>query len=237
MWPFSKRNKRHTLPTSKRLASEISPELDRHFSAIASSDFSELWDLEINLLDRAQSQKWTNSLAPHPIVYSFDGIVLDDPNTSNHHIYLNHPALKGCVFYLSHDGESRVVFSSLEEFMTVVEAAKRDRLSLPELHSSSPIAADQTALSQLISGLLQDTCADNEVAVLSIIPSMDLRDEILLRQLVADPNFFYGEAVAQEVEKRPDFQLLELAELCFQHPHSQVRKAGQRALTAIQRLR
>ncbi|WP_426162736.1 hypothetical protein ACN9MY_22230 [Pseudoduganella sp. R-31] len=216
---------------------KLPPELDRYFPVL-NGDYSERWDIGINLLDRVHAEKCTCAIASHPVVRVLNGIVLDDPNTSDHHIYLNHPALKGSVLFLSHDGDSRVVFASLAEFMDFVGKAKREGLWFSDLHPSrSTIVEDQVALSQLITDLLDNSDPEIEAAVLAIIPSMDLRDERLLSRLASDSNFFYGEAVAREIEKRPAPYLMRLAERCAQHEHIQVRQAWNRAVAAIRELK
>lgn len=244
MWPFSKRKVQHpssSAPEPDRMtevrANPLSPDLALYFAAVGSGDYSELWDVEVNLFDLEQSEKWTQDFSFHPIIQAFDGRVLDDPNTSNHHIYLNHAVLMGCVLFLSHDGDTRIVYSTLVDFLGAADAAKQEKHILSEIHPScSPILKDQVALSGLILDFFENGDAGNEAAVLALIPSMDLRDEVLLTRLVLDSNFFFGEAVAIEIEKRPTNHLLQIAELCFGHEHIQVRNAGHKALAAIGQL-
>ncbi|NKI93932.1 hypothetical protein [Rhizobacter sp. SG703] len=211
-------------------------ELDPWFARIAVGDHAGRLDVELNLLDRAQAAEWTSFLAVHPIVEALGGIVLDDPETSNHHLYASRSPLRGSVFYLAHDDDSRVVYASLDDFLAAADDAKRRQTWLSELHPAcSPIAADQAGLSRWI-GQLLGSPGGHEV-VMALMPSLDLGDTALLRRLVTDPDFFLGEAVAVEIEKRPSRALGIVAELCMLHPHPQVVSAGRLAARAIAKLR
>lgn len=237
MWPFRRRPAQHaSMPENVVYSKEfvLSPELARHFSVVENGGYSELWNVEVNLLNKFQAQESTFDLAPHPILQAFDGVVLDDPNTSNYHIYLNHAVLKGSVLFLSHDGDTRLVYSSIAEFMSAVDKAKLEETWLADLHpTSSPITPNQGALSQLISACLDQGNDEGEAAVLALIPSMDLKDEPLLMRLASARNFFFGEAVANAIVKRPSADLLSVAECCTRHGHIQVRNAGRRALEVV----
>jgi hypothetical protein len=211
-------------------------ELDPYFARIAVGDYAGRFDVELNLLDRTQAAEWTGLLAYHPIVDALGGIVLDDPETSNHHVYASRSPLQGSVFYLAHDDDSRIVYASLDDFITAADDAKRQQTWLSELHPDrSPVAADQAGLSRWIGQLIGDP-AGHEVAM-ALVPSLDLSDIALLRRLVSDPDFFLGEAVAVEIEKRPSRALGVIAELCTLHPHPQVVSAGRLAARAIAKLR
>ncbi|KQU67102.1 MULTISPECIES: hypothetical protein [unclassified Rhizobacter] len=211
-------------------------ELDPWFARIAVGDYAGRLDVELNLLDRAQATEWTGLLTYHPIVGALGGIVLDDPETSNHHIYASRSPLQGSVFYLAHDDDSRIVYASLGDFLAAADEAKRRQAWLSQLHPAcSPVAADQAGLSRWI-GELIGSHAGHEVAM-ALVPSLDLADTALLRRLVNDPDFFLGEAVAVEIEKRPARALGVIAELCTLHPHPQVVSAGRLAARAIAKLR
>lgn len=60
--------------------------------------------------------------ASHPAVRELHAYVLDDENTSNHHCLITAEPLAGSVFFLSHDGDSRVVFETTTDFLS---AARR----------------------------------------------------------------------------------------------------------------
>jgi hypothetical protein len=105
---------------------------------------------------------------------------------------------------------------------------------LEDLHPQcAPPAPDQDALGRFIHGLL-DTGEDDDVqVVLTLIPSLDLSDGPLLRRLAAHDDFFVPEALADAIAARPASGLRHFPALCQAHPHSQVSRAGQGALTAI----
>jgi hypothetical protein len=127
-----------------------------------------------------------------------------------------------------------VVFESAADFLDSVRNALTEGLSVSDLHPRlSPIAKDQTELAKLIHALLRRECND---LVVSLVPSLDLQDLSLLQLLANDADFFLGEAVAVEIEKRPSKALLPVAITCAGHVHPQVSVAGSRAVRRIQQL-
>lgn len=189
--------------------------------------------LELNLLHNDAAIAITADFRWQPVVKLLDGLVLDDADTSNHHVLLQRAPLEGHVLFLSHDGETRVVFSSLDALMAAADAALADGIALPELHPSlAPVPADQPGLSALV-----QACVDqDEIEVaLALIPSLDLADHGLLSHLAVHEDFFLAEAVAAEIAKRPDPTLATIAALCVAHAHPQARNAGHRALRALGR--
>ena len=186
-----------------------------------------------HLLTPEQSAQWTRSVRGHPIVDALDGVVLDDVETSNHHVYVNAGPLKGAVFFLCHDGNSRIVYGSLVEFLSAAIRARSEGQWLEDQHPlRSPIAVDQAGLSTWIRQLL---ALDNwDELVPPFVPSLDLSDSLLLRELASDEDFFVAESVALEISARPTLQLTQIAELCAQHRHPQASRAGKMGLAAIQ---
>jgi hypothetical protein len=131
-----------------------------------------------------------------------------DADTSNHHLLLTRSPLAASVLFLSHDGDTRVVFDSASAFLEAVRKARDSGLDVPELHPAcSPAVQDQAALSTFIRGLLD--AADLGDAVVALVPSMDLQDADLLRRLAQDEDFHLGEAVGIEIGKRPSPALLQ----------------------------
>ncbi len=216
---------------------DVPVELVTYFDLIADGSYSGMEEIELNLLPIEDAIDLTWQFHDfHPIVQAFDGFVLDDPNTSNHHVYLASGPLKGAVLFLCHDGDTRVVFASLSEFVDAAAAAERDDYMLSEAHPTlSPLASDQAALSRLIREELE--ADDGTTIITSVIPSMDLRDLALLRLLVEDDDFFLGEAVGIAISRRPAVELQEIVDLCLRHRHRQVVNAGRRAVAAVERLR
>lgn len=78
---------------------------------------------------------------------------------------------------------------------------------------------------------------DRDVLVPPLVPSLDLRDNLLLRDLASDEDFFIVQSVALEICARPSQQLIEIGQLCAQHRHPQASRDGNRALAAIYALR
>ncbi len=201
--------------------------LDAYLARIDGQDFS-----GASLLSAADIVRWSLDLRSLPIPRRLDGLVLDDPQTSNHHLLLTASPLAGAVLYLSHDGDSRVVFADVEDFLDAVRRAAADDREIEDFHPSvSPPADDQAGVGALIRSLLAS--ADDEDAAVAFIPSLDLRDTGLLRELASHENFFVAEALAVEIAKRPSAALREIARICAAHAHPQAANAGKRAVTAV----
>jgi len=204
-----------------------------HFEAISGGNYSDLHQLEMNLLGPSTAESLTEKFSFHPLVRVLEGLVLDDPNTSNHHILLRRHPFQGHVLYLAHDDDSRVVFSSLAELLHAADAARSSGQFLSELHPVvSPHGMDQKAVSLLVRSLVEGTDEGIGVA-LALIPSMDLSDTDLLAELAKHEDFFVSEAVGEEIAKRPSSALRKVAVLCSRHPHPQAARAGAKALRAI----
>ena len=188
-----------------------------------------------HLLTAEQATQWTRSVRAHPILEALDGVILDDVETSNHHVYVNAGPLKGAVFFLCHDGDSRIVYASLAEYLSAAIRARSEGQLLEDEHPPrSSIAHDQAGLSKWIRQLLTSDNCDELVPL--FVPSLDLSDSLLLRELAGHNDFFIAESVAQEIAVRPTLQLKEIAELCAEHRHPQAANAGKMALAAIHSL-
>ncbi|MBE9610066.1 hypothetical protein [Chitinilyticum piscinae] len=188
------------------------------------------------LLPFARAKVLTDALAWHPLVRTLDALVLDDTGTSEHHLLLRHPALAGCVLYLVHDGESRLVAESPAQWQTLLAQAIAAGCALVELHpAQAPLAPDQPALQALLQGAEHH---DNDSTLLTtLLPSLDLEqaDQGWLNTLATNEDFYLGEALARTICLRPAPELLPLAERCRQHPHPQVAQAGQLAVRAVRK--
>lgn len=185
-----------------------------------------------HLLPQLAVLEQSERFAYHPIVQQLGGYVLDDADTSDHHLLVTRSPLIGSVLFLSHDGDTRIVFDSATAFLEAVRETRDKEIEVPDLHPDrSPIAQDQLALSAFMRGLL-DSPGLNDVVV-ALIPSLDLQDIDLLQRLAQDEDFFLGEAVGNEIKNRPSPVLLPIAELCAAHPHPQVARAGDRAVRRI----
>ncbi len=186
------------------------------------------------LLPDAEIVRWSLALRFHPMLRRLGGLVLDDARTSNHHVLLTEPPLAGAVLYLAHDGDSRVVFADIEAFLDAARRADAEDRDVEDLHPSvSPLAGDQAGVGTFIRSLLASP--DDEDAAIAFIPSLDLRDTALLRELASHENFFVAEALAVEIAKRPAEALGGIAGMCAAHSHPQAANAGQRAVAAVER--
>ncbi len=217
---------------------EVVPDeiVDYFEQSVLIADLRGHFDEEIHPLTIDESQTMTKEFRSfHPVVAALGGVILDDPNTSNHHIYLSMKPCDGTVLYLDHDGVTRIVFPTLSAFVEASQTAVATGDSIREVHPDSGIVVtDQCGLSRLIEDMYEKGF-DRETndVILALIPSMDLRDFTLLHRLAVDPDFYIAEAFADTIACRPRSDLKPLAELCTQHPHSQASRAGSRASAAI----
>ena len=184
-----------------------------------------------HLLSRSAVLEQSERFAYHPVIQQLGGYILDDADTSDHHFLATGSPLIGNVVFLAHDGDTRAVFESGAAYLAAVREAHNRGIEVTDLHpDQSPITKDQGALSAFVRSLLASELGD--VAV-SLVPSLNLEDTDLLQRLAEDEDFFLGEAVANEIEKRPSAALLPIAELCAAHIHPQVARAGHRAVKRI----
>ncbi len=187
------------------------------------------------LLAPSEVLEQTAQLGFHPLVQQLGCYVLDDANTSDHHLLATRSPLAGCVVFLSHDGDTRAVFDSAASFLVAVQEAQPSDQEVPDLHPLlSPLAPDQAALAAFMHQLLDDQTL-NEVLV-ALIPSLHLQDTALLRRMLDDEDFYLGEAVAMAIEKCPSPALLPLAHQAAAHAHPQVARAGKLAVQRIHQL-
>jgi hypothetical protein len=223
------------VPILSEIFAEAPADLAAYFDRIKNGCYAEHREVELNLLPIHEAVGLTNQFREfQPVVQALDGFILDDAETSNYHVYLNHRSLKGTILYLDHDGDTRIVFASLDDLLAAADTAIESGPSLRGFHPIiSPLAKDQECLSELI-GQQQSLDSEDATSVMTaIIPSMDMRDLELLRRLAQAPDFFLGEAVAIEISKRPSPELREVAELCAAHGHFQAAQAGRRALAQL----
>lgn len=209
------------------------PILNDYFHQLSDGDYS-----QTALLSPIAVQEYSDEFSFHPAVQLLGGYVIDELDTSNHHLLITTGPLAGSVYYLSHDDDSRVVFATASDFLAAVLHAQETGQDSCDLHPAlSPLANDQSALSQLITGLLDSGDDEAEELLPSLLPSADLNDLALLQRLASSDNFYLAEALANEIIKRPAAHLLPIAQLCAAHAHSQVSGVGVKAVRSIQALR
>lgn len=228
--------------TSKLLGSlltHVPDDLLAYFTRIADGSFSDHDDVEVNLLPIAEAVRWTNDFRDfHPLVQTLGGVILDDPNTSNHHVYLSQPVFNGAVLFLDHDGDSRIVFRNLPEFLDAARRSIADEVELRTCHPKGGILIDdQTGLNRLIAELYdENNDGDGTDVVLALISSSNLIADGLNERMANDDDFYIAEAIGDTIAHRPQPTLESLAMVCRNHSHPQASRAGERAMAAIKAL-
>lgn len=219
---------------------DIPQDLLAYFEEIRDGSLSHLPAFQLNLLPVTEAVEQTRLFHSfHPVIQKLNGFALGDGNDSNYHFYLFGSPLSGMVLFLCHDGDTRVVYPSLKAFVSAAREAKERNCFFTDFHPElSVMGNDQAALSEFAVQLLDndDGSGDAVVVLTAIIPSLDLHDEGLLERLAVHDDFYLGEAVANEIAKRPSLELARIARICCEHPHPQVSKAGQRAAKALAQL-
>ena len=201
-------------------------DLVAHFDAVV-----KLVDREL-FLDLAESIAMSEEFRGfHPLASAFGLIFLDDDNTSNHHAYITLGPLAGAILYLSHDGDTQAVFSSLAEYLAAVRSAQGQGELTFEAHEQPPIQArDQPALTMRIAKLIEE---DEEPELIVLLASWDASSQAELEQLVRHPNFYVAEAIGNTLARLARPELLPFATILAGHPHIQAAHAGQGAVAAI----
>jgi hypothetical protein len=219
----------------ENLSPRAAADLTRYFDEI-DDDLFNLDDRKLNLLPPLVAAELTAKFHSfHPVVRELGGIIIDDPGAGDHHVFLSRQPLEGAVLFLAHDDDTRVVFSSLREFLSAATAAKQQHKFLTDFHPLlSPVIADQVGLGAFMRQALVNGSVND--VVVALIPCLDLHDLDLLEQLVGNKDFFLGEAVARQISKRPSAELAAIAGLCVRHSHPQVVNAGRLASKATSQL-
>lgn len=216
-----------TLTTDTALAEQ----LRTYLSAVDAMADAEEFKTSLGLLSLPQMVEDTRAFRSLPLVEMLGGIILDDPGTSNLHVLIGAAPLAGMVFHLSHDGGSRVVFENLAAYLAAAEVAFKADSFLDEHHPAhSPLTRDQAGLRALLSSAASRS--DGDDVIIPLLPSLDLSDPDFLIALIGD-DFLIGEAVAEEIIRRPAAALLPVAQFCERFPHQQVSRPGAKARQAL----
>ncbi|MAT70726.1 MAG: hypothetical protein CMJ58_14520 [Planctomycetaceae bacterium] len=214
-------------------------DLSDYFREISDNAFSDQISAGVNLLAPNEVAEQTAQFREfHDVVSALQGVVLDDANTSNYHVYLMHPGCRGVVLFLSHDGDSRIVFPSLQSMLAAMREALATSGWIVDFHPTSGVVLEhQGELHRLIVDLLDERIlCDASAVLLVLIPSLDLTDLSLLERLAKNDDFYIAEAVADAISHRPRQDLKPVAVICQKHSHPQAARAGARAVAAIRQL-
>lgn len=221
------------------LFAHVPDDLSSYFARIADGSFFDHDDVEVNLLPIPEAVRRTSDFRGfHPLVQTRGGVILDDPNTSNHHVYLSQPVFGGAVLFLNHDGDSRIVFRNLSEFLDAARRSIDDDADLRTYHPKGGILIDdQVGLNRLIEDLYDEKIGgDGTAVVLPLIPSSNLIADGLYERMANDDDFYIAEAIGDTIAHRPRPTLESLAMVCRNHSHPQASRVGERAMAAIKAL-
>lgn len=217
------------------LFDEVPSDLAAYFDQVSDGSFRDHDEFEVNLLPIADAVRWTNDFRSfHPLVQVLGGVILDDPNTSNHHVYLSAPPCEGTVLVLNHDGDSRIVFPTLASYVDAARRSTSDCCDLSSFHPDGGILiVNQDRLHRFIADLHDGAEGDDADVILALIPSSNLCDIALLQRMVNDNDFYVAEVIGDAIARRPRPELQSVALMCRDHSHPQASRAGERAMAAI----
>ncbi len=223
-----------TRPESIPVAA-IPPELEAHFSAGIDPSSTGRDDIVLNLLTRKAALEMTKILFDDPEIWYLGGIVLDDGNTSNYHVYLTRPPFAGAIMYWQHDDAFPIAFASLADFLMAVEHAKETGEWLTSFHTS-PFLPDQAGLVAFIHAMIAEGTEEHFRMADMAIDCVARPDDALLTRLLTHPYYFFAESVGYYIARHPDRSLRPFAQQCSVHENHQARWAGDSALKAIDAL-
>ena len=222
-------------PTDGYTLALPTPELDAYFNLKLDPSNVNHPDLPLNLLDRGASAKLTQALIKSPEIWFLGGIVLDDGNLSNYHVYLTRPPFTGTILFWQHDDQHYVAFSSLSEFLAAVERSKEQHVWLKSLHTW-PMLTDSLGLARFIEEMAAgDSESNYQLADIAMTCAAHL-DIDLLSRLVSHPWYFFKEGVAAYIARQPAHALRPLAVACAGDSLPQIRWQADAALQAIDNL-
>ncbi len=222
-------------PTDGYKLARFTPELEAYFSRAPDPSNVNHPDLPLNLLDRRESEALTQDVIDSPAIWFLGGIVLDDDNSSNYHVYLTRPPFTGTVLYWQHDDQHYVAFASLSAFLAAVERSKAQQVWLESLHAW-PVLDDAAGLAQFIEEMAAGDAEENyQLADIALTCAAHL-DIALLERLVAHPWYFFKEGVAAYIARQPAHALRPLALACGAHSLPQIKWKADAALLAIDQL-
>ena len=193
-------------------------------------------ELAINILRLDEALKYTEGIQEHAVLgRPFGLIALDDANNSNPFCYITKGPTRGSILYLCHDGESRITFSSLRDFIAAIEVAIAERTWIEELRPDATLSAlDSDAVAEYVARLLENGDHTEEICVL--IPLLNTSKLKLMESLAKHHDFFIREGVAHQIAANPNVALLDFCNLLATDKHPQVARPGQQALAAVKRL-
>ena len=220
------------LPATPYVMAAANAELDDYFARGIDPGNVGRQDIEVNLVDHAGAIALTASLLRWASIGCLGGIVLDEPGNSNHHAYLTRAPYIGAVLFWQHDDGPYVAFASLTEYLGAVGAARARRVPLTSLHTR-PFLPDQPGLVRFIGDMLDNGSERALCLAHEAIFCVKRFEPSLLTRLIEHKFFFFGETVGYYIARYPDPALRPFALMCNEHPHHQVRWAGERALKAL----
>ena len=212
------------------------PELAAYFARPLDPANTGREDIDLNLLGSAASGELTAELSDCPAIWFLGGIVLDDANLSNYHVYLTRAPFTGAILFWQHDDQHYVAFKSLADFLDAVEVAKDEEESLHSSHAYGARLADQAGLVHFIHDMLDGGTEEHFQLAHIAMSCLDPMDVDLMSLLVEHPYFFFAESVGSYIAEHPHPSLRPLALRCAAHSHHQVKWAGDKALAAIDQL-
>ncbi len=193
-------------------------------------------DLEFGFLGLEQAIEYTRAIADLYIADNMGLFTLNDADDSNPFCYITKGIAKGKILHLMHDGEGRIKFNSLKDFLRECKSVDEhdiDVYSIDWNHES--LVANQSALAEVLDSLAtkpEDTAVE---LMLLYIPLLDGADVSVFERHCLHEDFYVREYLANRIVELASPKLLPVAEKLAADQHSQPAEAGKRAVSAIKR--
>ncbi len=214
------------------------PALGEYFQQLDTTDLRNKEEVQVNLLpfdkcvNLTEDYAFIDPLFQVPELVQF--LILDEPNTSDHHCFTFGLPYPGSVHFVPHDDVSRIAFRSLNDFLAAVQSAISTRRRLTDFHMKEVLLCpDQVSLNAAIQKGLQ---TDDSIVVSLLIHSSDLRAHAFFNEIIGNVNWTYAEEIANRIVAKPEPHMRQLAAQIAQHDLARVAERGRLALKLIDAL-
>lgn len=195
-------------------------------------------DSRINPLTIDQSLSTYEAACEYdPVVTELGFIPLDDANDSNPYGYLTKTPLAGHIMHYNHDGDRRIKFSTISQWVDELNRLGENNLDIDEAIFKKNISCPQMELliKYIIEDYDPDSCffSDSTTYLVSCLNHKGIEAaEIILKT----KDFFIKEELAKMIQQKPHKTFLEVAKKLSKDNHEQVSRPGKLALKQVNRL-
>ena len=192
-------------------------------------------DLAINILRFPSAIEYTAGIHRSAILGPPLGLIaLEDGNNSNPFCYITKGPVRGSILHLCHDDDAVIAYSSLHDFLAVIDSAIVNRVWINDVKFDEALdGLDRAGVADYLMDLGDDDEAVAEICtLLPLVPTNELQ---LIEKLSRYVDFFVREATANAVIASPHPALSAIAKRLASDAHPQVARQGQLAVSVVNR--